>query len=315
MSEGWVYVLSNRSIKKQVKIGYSTISPESRARDLDTTGVPTPFKVEYEIKVKNCELLEKKVHEKLSSKRVRKGREFFRIDIQTVISVIQDLADDQKLEDKVHYKSPEEIQKAKIVRVTESVGRKNVLEIKNEIACRVNLTHKKLSERINQLNREFKKVSSGIAIFSAAKKDKEQKLRDLEFRISGCLALLNRLILKNYFWEKYITDSKFESYSPKPINEFEALLDSDLPIGAIIVNDLFPSRVKLQISYSRVTLMAGSQLSSQYDYIGLCMKYAFFVKGSKRFSGAFNDAEMLKFYRGNPIFDIKNCWNENFWKP
>ena len=59
MSEGWVYVLSNRSIKKQVKIGYSTISPKSRARDLDTTGVPTPFKVEYETKIKNCELLEK----------------------------------------------------------------------------------------------------------------------------------------------------------------------------------------------------------------------------------------------------------------
>ena len=179
MSEGWVYVLSNRSIKKQVKIGYSTISPKSRARDLDTTGVPTPFIVEYEIKVKNCELLEKKVHEKLSSKRVRNGREFFRIDIPTVISVIQDLADYQKLEDKVHYKSPEEIQKAKIVRVTESVDRKNVLEIKNEVACRVTLTHKKLSERINQLNKEFKKVSSGIAIFSVAKKDKEQKLKGL----------------------------------------------------------------------------------------------------------------------------------------
>ena len=54
------------------------------------------------------------MHEKLSSKRVRKGREFFRIDIPTVISVIQDLADDQKLEDKVRYKSPEEIQKAKV---------------------------------------------------------------------------------------------------------------------------------------------------------------------------------------------------------
>ena len=85
MSEGWVYVLSNRSIKRQVKIGYSTVSPKARAKDLDTTGVPTPFKLEYEIKVRNCELLEKQVHEKLSDKRVRKGREFFRIDTATAI--------------------------------------------------------------------------------------------------------------------------------------------------------------------------------------------------------------------------------------
>lgn len=314
LSEGWVYVLSNKSFKGQVKIGYSTVSSHNRAKELDTTGVPTPFKLEYEIKVKNCELLEKKVHEHLRNKRVRKGREFFRIDIPTAISLVKEIGEEQKFDEVTYYRSPADIQKARILRETEIINKQNAKELKKDIACKVALTHEKLSRRIDELNKEIKKVKSRIAIFPGAKKDKELKLSDLELRANNNLALLNRLLLKNYFWEKYVNDTTIERYFPKSIQQFEALLNSGEPLGAIIVNDLFPIGVKLQISYSRITFMAGTKFSSEYDYIGACMKYAFFVQNSKRYSGAFNDPEMLQFYRETPKFDIKNCWNENFWK-
>ena len=46
MSTGWVYVLSNPSIPSQVKVGWTKGRPAARAKELQGTGVPTPFKVE-----------------------------------------------------------------------------------------------------------------------------------------------------------------------------------------------------------------------------------------------------------------------------
>jgi hypothetical protein len=42
---GWVYVLVNESIADQVRVGFTSGSPEGRAKELHTSGVPTPYKV------------------------------------------------------------------------------------------------------------------------------------------------------------------------------------------------------------------------------------------------------------------------------
>lgn len=205
MSEGWVYVLSNKSLKGQLKIGYSTVSPKTRAKDLDTTGVPTPFSVEYEIKVRNCEALEKQVHQKLSKNRVRKGREFFKIDIPTAISVIQELADNQQIEDNIYYKSPEEIRfiKAEREQYQQATARerelnRRKLEYKDHVNRYLDFCDSNLiveSENISSLM--IKKLRQSSWPFSSKRDSGKQKIKNF----------------KQEFWsKKHIFRNKFEQY-------------------------------------------------------------------------------------------------------
>ncbi|MDA7540896.1 GIY-YIG nuclease family protein [bacterium] len=81
MSTGWVYVLSNPSIPNKVKVGWTKNRPESRAKELQSTGVPTPFKVETAMLFANkAEQIEHKTHDILSRTRVSSNREWFDCD-------------------------------------------------------------------------------------------------------------------------------------------------------------------------------------------------------------------------------------------
>jgi len=78
-ADGYVYVLTNRSMKGLVKIGMTTRSPEARCAEVSqATGVPIPYEVAWShVVVGNVALVERLVHESLSSARFNK--EFFRI--------------------------------------------------------------------------------------------------------------------------------------------------------------------------------------------------------------------------------------------
>lgn len=78
--EQYVYVMSNPSFPADVlKIGWTKISPNIRAKNLHTTGIPTPFIVEYVIITPEGSKLEKKIHNHIKSYRVNNKREFFKI--------------------------------------------------------------------------------------------------------------------------------------------------------------------------------------------------------------------------------------------
>lgn len=78
--EQYVYVMSNPSFKDNVfKIGWTKNHPLVRAKNLQSSGVPTPFKVEYIIKTENGYKLEQKIHSFLSNYRIEDNREFFEI--------------------------------------------------------------------------------------------------------------------------------------------------------------------------------------------------------------------------------------------
>ena len=66
----------------QLKIG-KTKDPESRAKELHSTGVATPFVIEALFKVKDRAKAEVAVHRKLKSYRVAENREFFKCDLKT----------------------------------------------------------------------------------------------------------------------------------------------------------------------------------------------------------------------------------------
>jgi hypothetical protein len=70
-----------------VKVGYSTKDPELRASELNNTGAPHPYVVEYEALVEEPCDIEHRVHRKLSAH--REGREWFRCSPEFAVSVVQ----------------------------------------------------------------------------------------------------------------------------------------------------------------------------------------------------------------------------------
>ncbi len=92
MALGWIYVLSSESLPGLVKIGQSSNDPSMRAAELYTTGVPSPFKVEYKGLFDNYARLERAVHVTLADFRHSGKREFFSVSIETAISAIRAVA-------------------------------------------------------------------------------------------------------------------------------------------------------------------------------------------------------------------------------
>ena len=82
---GYIYALSNESFPGMLKIGMTRKAPVERAAELSSTGVPTPFRVEFSIIVSNPEQAEHKIHTYFSDYRVKHDREFFTIDVSDVI--------------------------------------------------------------------------------------------------------------------------------------------------------------------------------------------------------------------------------------
>lgn len=90
----WIYVLSNPSMPDLLKIGFTIQNPETRAAQISAaTGVALPFKLEYAFQCHNGSILEREIHLYLESYRVSTNREFFKIDLKEVISVIEKLGD------------------------------------------------------------------------------------------------------------------------------------------------------------------------------------------------------------------------------
>ncbi|WP_310631557.1 GIY-YIG nuclease family protein [Paraburkholderia sp.] len=92
MSAGYVYILINSSMPGLIKIGRTFRDSRARARELQSTGVPTAFEVAYEVFSEDYEALEQNLHEYLSEFRVSGNREFFRYPIRMAIRCLQDLS-------------------------------------------------------------------------------------------------------------------------------------------------------------------------------------------------------------------------------
>jgi broad-specificity NMP kinase len=90
MPEGWVYVLTNEHMPGVVKIGQTANEPKIRASELQTTGVPGEFVVEYQALFEDYARIERSAHRALVEHRVSSNREFFRIDVARAILAIRD---------------------------------------------------------------------------------------------------------------------------------------------------------------------------------------------------------------------------------
>lgn len=95
---GYIYVVSNPSYRDNIfKIGITTRSIEVRLKELYTTGVPGPFKLEYEKYVHNPEQVEKTIHNILTVNgfRYQDNREYFNVDLR-VIKMMLDMVPEIK---------------------------------------------------------------------------------------------------------------------------------------------------------------------------------------------------------------------------
>lgn len=82
---GWVYVLSNEYMPGIYKVGMTTTSPETRAKELSAaTGVPYPFKVEAAFHCDDPARSEREIHETFQDVRINDSREFFKFDLETL---------------------------------------------------------------------------------------------------------------------------------------------------------------------------------------------------------------------------------------
>ena len=92
--DSWVYVLSNPAQPGILKIGYTSNTPEERARQLsNATGVALPYVVEYAYSCWNGLELEKDIHERLNEYRLTKQREFFQVDLDEVKEIINEVGE------------------------------------------------------------------------------------------------------------------------------------------------------------------------------------------------------------------------------
>ncbi len=88
----WVYVLENDSQPGLLKIGYTKLTPDERAKQIsNATGVPLPYKVAWAYRCFNGELLEGEVHHALKKYRVNNQREFFQISLEEAKQTISNI--------------------------------------------------------------------------------------------------------------------------------------------------------------------------------------------------------------------------------
>ena len=87
---GIVYVIANPAMPGIVKIGRTTQTVEQRLRDLDSTGVPVPFECVAAWEFENDATVERTLHRAFADHRVRQSREFFRIQPDRPIAILEE---------------------------------------------------------------------------------------------------------------------------------------------------------------------------------------------------------------------------------
>ena len=127
MANGFIYIMSNPSFSDgKIKIGKSQKDPSFRKEELNSTGVPEPFEIEYFALVENYDDVELIVHSRLDNCRPNKNREFFTCSIPEAILAIRQAS--QIKYEEVLYKSPEEIYERQKQKEEEEQAEKDRLE-------------------------------------------------------------------------------------------------------------------------------------------------------------------------------------------
>jgi hypothetical protein len=105
--KGFLYVMSNPMHPSLLKIGQTSKDPNIRRSDLNSSGVPEEFIIEYYAFVEDYVQLELEVHTELNEVRYKENREFFEISVQGAVNSIRSVAGDRIEFEKVFYNDSE----------------------------------------------------------------------------------------------------------------------------------------------------------------------------------------------------------------
>lgn len=87
---GKIYILTNDAMPDYIKIGFTAADDvETRMKQLDTTGLPLPFRLHACIEVENAQQLEKLAHDVFATQRARTNREFFLMEAETAVRYLR----------------------------------------------------------------------------------------------------------------------------------------------------------------------------------------------------------------------------------
>lgn len=89
MNSGYIYCLTNPVMPGLVKIGKTTRTVEERVAELNTTGVPAPFVIEFVKKFNNVHTAEEQLHTMMNIYRYSSVREFFRVSVDTARKIVE----------------------------------------------------------------------------------------------------------------------------------------------------------------------------------------------------------------------------------
>jgi hypothetical protein len=87
---GKIYILTNDAMPDFIKIGFTAADDVvTRMRQLDTTGLPLPFRLHACVEVENAQQLERLAHEVFATHRARPTREFFSMEPETAVKYLR----------------------------------------------------------------------------------------------------------------------------------------------------------------------------------------------------------------------------------
>ncbi|SDG91630.1 T5orf172 domain-containing protein [Paraburkholderia phenazinium] len=85
--EGYVYVMSNQAMPGLVKVGFTTGTPDERAAQLKSTGVPHRPTVEFYVQVPDARAVEREAHLRL--RQHKEAKEWFRCSREVAIAAVK----------------------------------------------------------------------------------------------------------------------------------------------------------------------------------------------------------------------------------
>lgn len=126
-----------------IKIGMTANDARRRVKELQSTGVPTPFDLELNVAVENGVHSEQAAHRALSRYRVGKKREFFAVNVANAIKEILPVIGHYEIE----YANPEH----KVAAIERALRKKETDSILNRLK-RAKFAHQKMKQRKVDLN-------------------------------------------------------------------------------------------------------------------------------------------------------------------
>ena len=197
---GFVYIMSNPAFPDLLKIGKSSKDPtKDRVNELNQTGLPQPFQVEYYAFVGDEDLVESLVHKHFKAKRPNKKREFFNVACTDAISTIRDITEQYSSikHEEVFYVSPEELEAHRVAK--EKARAEEQARIQRE-RDRLNKAESEAAAKRMEAEQTAKQEKAIAEERVGLEKQREKIRHEQNFRIGIVVLLLVWPIVSFFMW-------------------------------------------------------------------------------------------------------------------